>query len=146
MKNLHNDLEEAFNIIGTSMYSDDFCCKLLAWLYVFGGGCEATVLNKTMFAAIQVAQKRLNLIGGEVPNAKLLPFLQKYMKEAEYHEKGVEEASWVNEICTRYGISIIKFVERTPDQWKHEVFYTQRPEGGGDDNGHIRIPALFGPA
>lgn len=140
MKSPLLDLEEAFNTVGQSMYSDDFCCKLLAWVYIYGGGNEVVTQNKGMFGAIQVAQKRLNLMGGEIPNAALLPTLQEYMKQAEYHEKGVEPAEWVNtEINKRYGISEISFKQREPHEWRRDVFYTQRPKGGDGDEGFIQI-------
>jgi len=118
MRNNHfNDLEEAFNKVGHSMYSDDFCCKLLAWLYVFGGGYEAVVINNGMYQAIQTAQRRLNLYGGEVPNGSLLPLFRRYSKEAENHEKGIVEAKWVNkEIHSRYKIPLQKF-----EPQKHDV-------------------------
>ena len=36
------DIEDAFNQIGTTMMSDDFAAKLLAWLHINGGN-EAVV-------------------------------------------------------------------------------------------------------
>jgi hypothetical protein len=95
------------------MFSDDFCCKLLAWVFIFGGGNEAITLNKVMRESIFVAQKRLNLLGGEVPNAELLPLLQKYIRQAEYHENGIEECAWVNtEINKRYALSPYRFTKQ----------------------------------
>jgi hypothetical protein len=143
MNSLLKDMEDAFNSIGTTMFSDDFCCKLLAWVYIFGGGNEAVTLNKTMHDTIKVAQDRLNLHGGEVPNAKLLPLLQRYMKEADAHERGEAEATWVNtEINSRYSIPQYKF-ENDP---KHasKISYTGRPKASGRNFGDGRLLELFG--
>jgi hypothetical protein len=40
---LASQLEEAFNAVGASMMSDEFAGKLLAYVYVMGGGNEAFI-------------------------------------------------------------------------------------------------------
>ena len=47
---------------GIKILSDDFCCKLLAWLCMFGGEKEATTQNKKMRAEILYAQKKIKHI------------------------------------------------------------------------------------
>jgi hypothetical protein len=67
-------------LTGLKIIPDDKCCRLLAWLYVYGGENEQ-VLDSRVSDAIFYAQGRLNLLGGEKPNADLLPVLQGYIKE-----------------------------------------------------------------
>jgi hypothetical protein len=67
-------------LAGLKIIPDDKCCRLLAWLYAYGGGNEQ-VLDSRVSDAVFYAQGRLNLLGGEKPNADLLPVLQGYIKE-----------------------------------------------------------------
>jgi hypothetical protein len=101
-KKLYLDLDEAFRSIGMNMLSDDLCCKLLAYTYVMGGGNEAVVYNVKMNTDIKIAQDRLNLHGGEVPNQELLPLLQQRIKELE---KDMEKCEWLDQIIIRYFVS-----------------------------------------
>jgi hypothetical protein len=85
---------------GIPILSGDKCCRILAWLYVYGGGNEQ-VIEGRLNAAIQYAQKRLNLLGGEIPDLELLPILQGYIKSiADYHNP----PEWVNELEAEYKI------------------------------------------
>jgi hypothetical protein len=63
-----------------SALSDDKCCRLLAWLYVYGAANEDVIFGK-LTDAIFYAQGRLNLLGGEEPNAELLPIFWGYMQD-----------------------------------------------------------------
>jgi hypothetical protein len=65
---------------GLRIISDDKCCRLMAWLYTYGGNNEQVLDGKVSFA-IFYAQRRLNLFGGETPNTDLLPVLQGYIKD-----------------------------------------------------------------
>jgi hypothetical protein len=65
---------------GLKIIPDDKCCRLLAWLYIYGGENEQ-VLDSSISDALFYAQGRLNLLGGEKPDAGLLPVLQGYIKE-----------------------------------------------------------------
>lgn len=103
---------------GLPIISGDWACKLLAWLYAFGGGNEAVVFNDALYRDIKFAQKRLNLEGGEIPNTELLPKLQGYLREVEPYLSAPTDAEgnskpfvvpeWVKEICERYGLKIPK--------------------------------------
>jgi hypothetical protein len=97
-------LIDAMRLAGIAPLSDDFCCKLLAWLLVCGGGEEAVVLNKIMTADILEARDRLNLKSGEVPNARLLPALQGCIEECG-GERGKIYPLWVGDIERRYGLT-----------------------------------------
>ncbi len=92
-------LEGAFNQVGASMMNDNFACKLLAWLHLMGGYTELTVINPIVNAGILLAQKKLNIYGGVVPNKELLGLLQQRIKELENTK---ENTIWLNEIYERY--------------------------------------------
>jgi hypothetical protein len=47
---------------GLKILSDDKCCRLLAWLYVRGGGREEAVFDGRLNGAFLYAQKRLGLL------------------------------------------------------------------------------------
>lgn len=110
------DMSDAFASVGIKMVSDDKCCQVLAWLYVFGGGCEAVVLNKAFNGLIRISQDRLNLKGGCVPNMVLLPLLQRYTKEAEAYEAGKSHdgKDWVNSINTQFNMKSFTFELKSP--------------------------------
>jgi hypothetical protein len=97
---------------GLKILSDDYCCQLLAWVYAYGGGNESVVLNVRMNEDIQIAQKRLNIIGGEVVNKELYDVLQKYLSQVKDistspDTKSIEGShpDWAYEICKKYGLS-----------------------------------------
>lgn len=76
---------------GIKPLSDDICCRILAILYVFGGGDEAFTHNKKLLTDVQYAQRRLNLDGSERPNAPLCEKMKEYVKELE---KAVKNATY----------------------------------------------------
>jgi hypothetical protein len=96
------DLEKAFNQVGASMMTDDFACKLLAYLSVMGGGNEIVVTHIGLNAGIAIAQAKLNIYGGEVPKRELLPKLQSYIKELNLTG---EDTPWLPEIYDRYQLT-----------------------------------------
>lgn len=109
-------LEQMFNIVGTSMMSDEFAGQLLAYLYVCGGGNEAVVHHPGLNAGIQIAQQKANLYGGHIPNADIVALIQKYTKELELAIKllkgsGASEQTelpkmvpWLQDIYNRYNL------------------------------------------
>ena len=64
---LAQQLEEAFNQVGSSMMSMNFAAKLLAYVYIMGGGNEAVVYNEGMNAGIAIASQKFKIKGGEIP-------------------------------------------------------------------------------
>ena len=66
---------------GLKLISDDFCCKLLAWVYAFGAETEMITYNVKLRTDISSAQKRLNIFGGEIPDKELSEKLRGYIKE-----------------------------------------------------------------
>jgi len=77
---------------GLPIISTDNCCRLLAWLYVFGGGNEAVTQDDKLRNSIVYAQYRLNILGGEVPDVEWLPVLCDYIAELECYAKDVAAA------------------------------------------------------
>ena len=52
-----------------------------------------------------LAQDRINIHGGERPNAKLLPLLKKYSRDAELsYNKKIPKIEWIVELEKYYGL------------------------------------------
>jgi hypothetical protein len=99
---LQNTTGEHFHIL-----SDDHCSRLLAYVYVLGGGNEAVVINGKLNAHIKEAQRRANLFGGKFPNTAFLPSIQKYVKELEewINSKGeIKKPKWFQNFETVYSL------------------------------------------
>lgn len=88
---------------GLKIISDDFCCKLLAWVYAFGAETEMITYNVKLRTDISLAQKRLNIFGGEIPDKGLSEKLRGYIKECGDYFKP-NRPQWVDEIESRYNI------------------------------------------
>jgi len=80
----------------------------MAYLLVYGGGNEQTVIEGKINSIILYAQKRLKLLGGEVPDPELLPILQGYIKslggENPCNEDFYNPPEWVTELENEFGI------------------------------------------
>jgi hypothetical protein len=87
-------------LAGLKIIPDDKCCRLLAWLHVYGGENEQ-VLDSKLSNAIFYAQGRLNLLGGEAPTVDLVPILQGYIKSVEDYDDPPE---WVINLEKEFGI------------------------------------------
>lgn len=102
-------LETAYNS-GLKVLSDEYCCELLAVCYFVAP--EEMVFDPKVRVELEYAQKKLNLFGGEKPNAELVPLLQKKIKElSKNHDIAVrfldreseELPSWAAEVAKRIG-------------------------------------------
>lgn len=102
---LAQQLEEAFNSVGTSMMSFNFAAKLLAYVYVMGGGNEAVIYNEGLNAGIAIAQQKFNIKGGEIPMAKSIPVIRAFIHELE---RLGDDTPWLQQIYSRYNININK--------------------------------------
>lgn len=98
---LARDLEQAFKSIGSSMMSDDFASKLLAYVYVMGGGNEAVTLHEGLNAGINIAQEKANIKGGEIPDRNMMLLIQQRIRELE---ETMDDTEWLTEIFTRYNL------------------------------------------
>ena len=91
---------------GIPIISSDKCCRLLAYLYVYGGENEQMTTDSRISSAMFYAQKRLNIFSGEVMDLELMPVLQDYIKSAA-NKHGVpydEPPEWVIELEKEFGI------------------------------------------
>lgn len=103
---LASQLEASFEGIGCSMMKDEFAAKLLAFLYVMGGGNEAVTFNTDLVAGIHIAQKKFNMYGSEYATPDGITLIKKYVKELE-KERG--KCEWLDEIEKRYDIQISRY-------------------------------------
>ena len=76
--------------------SDDKACKILAWVYYFGGQYEVNY-NVKLKTDIEYAQRRLNIFGSETLNAELCQELKQRIKEIEN-----KSADWLEDIKIFY--------------------------------------------
>lgn len=128
MNNLYTALIGTANNIGIKIISDDLCCRLLAWLYVFGGSCEHVVRNGILNTEITEAQNRLNLHGGEIPNVELLPTFQAYSRELEQCVKDKTVVpQWVLDLHDRYNLPRYYLGMNAPDEKKEPVKKEPKP-------------------
>ena len=99
MKQLY---DTAFNT-DIPIIPNDKCCRLLAWLLIYGVNYEGVTMDIKLNNAIRYAQKRLNIIGGKRPDPELLPIFQDYVKSVpDYKNPPV----WVVELEKEYDIKI----------------------------------------
>lgn len=108
MNNLYQQWVDTLQSANIKPLADDTCCKLLAIISVFGGEKEAVILNTKLHTDILYAQKRLNLFGGEIPNAELIPLLQQYIHELEPDKTRIERTKplWAIELLEKYGVKL----------------------------------------
>lgn len=100
MNDLYKRMVLTAEEIGLAPIQDEFCCQLLATLYVHGS--EVMVLDHQISADLLVAQKRLNLYGAELPNADLVPVVRKYIHELEKNE----HPDWLTDLEKHYGVKL----------------------------------------
>jgi hypothetical protein len=114
MNDFRRALYETSANAGLKIISDDKCCRLLAWLYVYGGGNEQTIEGR-LKDAILYAQKRLKIEGSETPDSKTVQSIQGYIKDIAgentlafftnaQNSKYYNPPEWVIEIEKEYGI------------------------------------------
>jgi hypothetical protein len=103
---LYRDFFITLEQLGGKTLPDEQCCQLLAWLLVYGGGCELTTTNFKLNTDIQCAQMRLNIFGGEIPNGELIPLLQKFITECEQYESNeIDKPQWLDALEKRHGLT-----------------------------------------
>ena len=90
--------------VGLPIISTDTAARLMAIIYVYGGGNETLVLSPKFQCDCKYIQKKFGIQGGEVPDAKIATFLQTYVKELENSK---ECPQWVNDLMNeRYNIKL----------------------------------------
>ena len=105
MNNSFQDLEQAFNSINLSMYTDEFAGQLLAFfnIYAYEIG-EQAILNVSFREALKACSKKFNIQGGETPTTYGETLLNKYIREGKKNPK----SNWVKEIIARYKLKGFK--------------------------------------
>jgi len=112
---LAQGLEAAFNKFGRSTMSDDFAAKLLAFVFVMGGGNEAVTTHPGLVFGIATAQKKFKLCGGETPDAKGMELIKSRVAELmtglkenysiAWNSVPWNSVPWLKEISERYGLN-----------------------------------------
>lgn len=104
INDLYSQMMDTFLSAGINPLSADTSAKLLAILYVYGGGNESFVLSKKFCKDADLACKRLNIEGGETPTEEGRQLIQKYVKELEddinRKDRTEEEKTFAGVKCT----------------------------------------------
>ena len=114
--NFAQEIEASFNEFGRSTMTDDFAAKLLAFVFVMGGGNEEVTHHPGLVWGIATAQKKFKLCGGEIPDAKGMKLITSRVAElmnvAELMKKlrgdysiKWNDVPWLKEISERYGLN-----------------------------------------
>ena len=99
MKTLYKSIIDTAEQVGIKVLSDARCCQLLAWVLEIGGYTEESTHNFKLNQDIHIAQKRLNILGGETPNTELLTILKKYHSELlNFLNKKTKKTSMANRL------------------------------------------------
>lgn len=94
---------------GINIISNERCCQLLAWVLEIGGYTEESTHNFKLNQDILIAQKRLNILGGETPNTEMVTILKKYHSELlNYLNKQTEKPQWLIDFENYYKLKPYK--------------------------------------
>ena len=64
----------------------DTAARLMAVLYVHGGGHEEMVMNRKFTNEMRYIQRRYGIEGGQRPDAEVVSLIQHYVRELEQYE------------------------------------------------------------
>ena len=109
---LQRDWLEACEQMGIPAITTDTSAKIMAIVYVHGGGEEEMVLNQKFVNDVQYIQRRFHIQGGEVPDAEFVGTMQGYVKELEAYmkDKRYDETAipdWAHRLMKdRYGMKL----------------------------------------
>ena len=82
---LQQDWLEACEQVGIPAITTDTSARIMAIMYVHGGGEEETVLNQKFVNDVKYIQRRFHIQGGEVPDETFVFTMQHYVRELEQH-------------------------------------------------------------
>ena len=94
---------------GIPIISIDKCCRLMAWVYVFGGGCEQVVFDHRLNSSITYAQKRLGIEGCNAPQGEHAAAIRGYIESITTKDRYTPKKdlpNWVFELEKEYKIEI----------------------------------------
>lgn len=109
MKTLYKSIIETAEQVGIKVLSDVRCCQLLAWVFEIGGYTEESTHNFKLNQDIHIAQKRLNILAGEIPKAELITIFQKYHSELlNFLNKKTKKPQWLIDFENYYKLKPYK--------------------------------------
>ena len=108
---LQRDWLEACEQVGIPAITTDTSAKIMAIVYVHGGGEEEMVLNQKFVNDVKYIQRRFRIEGGEVPDETFVLTMQHYTKELEQYAKEHNTPSaipdWAHRLMRdRYGMKL----------------------------------------
>lgn len=109
---LQRDWLEACEQMGIPAITTDTSARIMAIVYVHGGGEEEMVLNRKFTNDVQYIQRRFHIQGGEVPDGKFVGLLQGYVRELEdYMHQHLHDSTAIPEwghklMRDRYGMKL----------------------------------------
>ena len=109
MKTLYKLITDTAEQAGIKVLSDARCCQLLAWVLDIGGYTEESTHNIKLNQDIHIAQRRLNITGGAIPNIELITIFQKYHSELlNYLNKKTKKPQWLIDFENYYRLKPYK--------------------------------------
>ena len=112
---LQRDWLEACEQMGIPAITKDTSAKIMAIVYVHGGGEEEMVLNQKFVNDVQYIQRRFHIQGGEVPDAEFVGIMNDYILQLVRYIKDCTDASksgtripeWAHRLMKdRYGMKL----------------------------------------
>ena len=109
---LQRDWLDACKAVGIPAITTDTSARIMAIVYVHGGGEEEMVLNQKFVNDVQYIQDRFGIKGGEIPDGDFAVLLQHYVRELESYlkEHKADKTSvpeWARELMLdRYGMKL----------------------------------------
>ena len=109
---LQRDWLDACRAAGIPAITTDTSARILAIVYVHGGGEEEMVLNRKFTNDVQYIQERFGIKGGETPDIGFAQLLQHYIRQLEdyQHEHTNEQTAvpdWARKLMLdRYGMKL----------------------------------------
>lgn len=109
MKTLYKLITDTAEQAGIKVLSDARCCQLLAWILDIGGYTEESTHNIKLNQDIHIAQRRLNITGGGIPNIELITIFNEYHSELlNYLNKKTEKPQWLIDFENYYKLKPYK--------------------------------------
>jgi len=109
---LQRDWLDACKAAGIPAITTDTSARIMAIVYVHGGGEEEMVLNLKFVNDVQYIQDRFGIQGGETPDRDFVALLQHYVRELESYlnEHKADKTSvpeWAHKLMLdRYGMKL----------------------------------------
>lgn len=109
---LQRDWLQACQAAGIPAITTDTSARIMAIVYVHGGGEEEMVLNQKFVNDVKYIQQRFHIEGGERPDETFVATLRHYVRELEdyMHQHRTDETAvpqWAHNLLRdRYGMKL----------------------------------------